>query len=112
MFERVASLADIEDGGALSVAGDPPLVLFRIGGEVLATQQFCTHEDAPLVDGWINEDCTIECPWHGARFDLRTGGVLSPPATKPLRAYAVRIDQNEIFVNRAQAGGHSKGASE
>ena len=61
----------------------------RINGTLYAFEDRCTHDDSPFDDALI-EDCEITCPRHGARFSLRTGEALSPPAYEPLRIFEVR----------------------
>ena len=63
-----------------------------------AVDDTCTHDDGPLADGWL-DDTAIECPRHGARFDVRTGKVLCLPAAVPIRSYPVQVDGDEIKVN-------------
>ncbi|MBH5323484.1 non-heme iron oxygenase ferredoxin subunit [Aurantiacibacter sediminis] len=99
-FETVASLDDIEDEGTFVVDGEPKIVLFRVGTDVFATQFFCTHEDAPMDDGWVGDDCTVECPWHASKFDLRTGEALGPPAFEPLQTYPVRVEDGAVMLDR------------
>lgn len=81
---------------ALDVKG-VHLLLARIGGEVSALSGTCTHEDADLGLGFIIEDRVV-CPLHLSQFDLRTGQVLNPPATAPLRSYNLKIEDGTIFV--------------
>jgi len=81
---------------ALDVGG-VHLLLARIGGEVSALSGTCTHEDANLGLGFIVEDRVV-CPLHLSQFDLRTGQVLNPPATAPLRSYNLKIEGETIFV--------------
>ena len=58
----------------------------------------CTHDDGPLADGWL-EGRAIECPRHGARFDVKTGKVLCLPAAIPIHAYSVQVDGDEVKVD-------------
>ena len=81
---------------ALDVKG-VHLLLARIGGEVSALSGTCTHEDADLGLGFIIEDRVV-CPLHLSQFDLRTGQVLNPPATAPLRSFNLKIEGETIFV--------------
>ena len=69
----------------------------KIGGEVFAIEDTCTHSDASLSEGDIT-DFKIECWLHGAEFDLRTGQALTLPATQALETYAVKIDGNSVTV--------------
>lgn len=81
---------------ALDVKG-VHLLLARIGGEVSALSGTCTHEDADLGLGFIIEDRVV-CPLHLSQFDLRTGQVLNPPATAPLRSFNLKIEGETIFI--------------
>ena len=99
-FLAVASLGDIPADGLLAVttpAGER-LCLLRCGGEVTAVRDECPHQAFPLSAGELHRDGTLECVWHGARFDCRTGAVKQGPATDPLQRHAVRIDGETILV--------------
>jgi 3-phenylpropionate/trans-cinnamate dioxygenase ferredoxin subunit len=61
----------------------------------------CTHDDGPLADGWL-EGTAIECPRHGARFDVRTGRVLCLPAAVPINSYRTVVEGDEVKVNVAE----------
>ena len=69
----------------------------RVNGTLYAFEDRCTHDDSPFDDATI-EDCEIICPRHGARFSLRTGEALSPPAYEPLRIFEVRETDGRIEV--------------
>jgi len=77
-----------------------PLALFKIGGRVYATHNVCTHEHAILSDGYVDGDC-IECPLHQARFHIPTGEVRAAPATEPIKTYATKVENGQIFVDIA-----------
>ncbi len=96
---RVCPLADLPAGEALRVdTVSPPIAVFHTeDGEVFAIDDTCTHQDASLADGWV-EDCEVECPLHASRFDLRTGAVDAPPAKIGVRAHTVTLDGGDIFV--------------
>ena len=97
-WQRVAALADLADDAAFAARlGDRRIALYRLDGKVHALDDVCTHALALLSQGFI-EDGAVECPLHGARFDIATGRCLSPPATVDLRTYEVRIERGEIFV--------------
>jgi nitrite reductase/ring-hydroxylating ferredoxin subunit/uncharacterized membrane protein len=64
----------------------------------------CTHRGGPLHDGEVDADC-IECPWHGSRFDRRTGAVTAGPATAPQPVYEVEVDDGAIMIRRDEVGG-------
>ena len=99
---RVASAADVPDGGTLlvDVAGEP-VCLYSLHGRVYATHDTCTHEEASLADGFIDGDC-IECPLHQALFHIPTGEVRGAPATRPLRVYPVKLVDGDVHVRVAQ----------
>ena len=90
----VAPLSALSEGEAraFQVNGEE-IVLCRVNGEVCALHGICTHEDLPL-DGGSIEDGVLTCPWHGARYDVRTGRVLALPAIRPLRVYRSRVDED------------------
>ncbi|HEY1363558.1 MAG TPA: Rieske 2Fe-2S domain-containing protein [Xanthobacteraceae bacterium] len=102
-WHKIASIDAIPDGGILGVElAGTPVALYRMAGEVLATQGTCTHAFALLADG-IVEDGKVECPLHQALFDVRTGEALAGPAIEDLRTYAVKVEAGEVFVNLERA---------
>jgi naphthalene 1,2-dioxygenase system ferredoxin subunit len=95
---RVAGRGDLTAGEVIGVeAGGRSIAVYDCDGELFATDNICTHAYACLSDGWL-EGSTIECPLHAARFDVRTGAVLDPPATEDLKTYPVRLVDGEIQV--------------
>ena len=90
---------------ATLVAGKPvklekagrTICVTRVGNEVFAIDDTCSHSDASLSEGEVT-DFKIECWLHGAEFDLRTGEALTLPANIPLETYAVSIDGNAVTV--------------
>jgi len=98
-FVRVARLSEIPDPGRQVVELDERLiVLFKVGGELFALDDVCTHDDGPLGEGEL-VDHTIACPRHGAKFDIRDGRALTMPATRPTVAHQVKIEGDDVFVN-------------
>ena len=87
-----------------------PVAIARVEGEVCAVSDTCTHEEASLAEGFL-EGHVIECPRHGACFDLRDGRVLSLPAVKALRTYPVKIEDDMIWVGLEERAAASGGAS-
>ena len=69
----------------------------RVGDEVFAVDDTCSHSDASLAEGDVT-DFKIECWLHGAEFDLRTGEALTPPAVAPLHTYGVHVDGDSVTV--------------
>lgn len=97
-YLRVASVAELPPGKMKCVkAGARCLLIANVGGEFLAADDRCTHEEASLSAGALHGEL-VKCPLHGSRFDLRTGQALEEPATEPLRTYPVRITDGEIYV--------------
>jgi glycine betaine catabolism B len=68
-----------------------------VNGEVYAIDAVCSHEGGPLEER-ILDGYEVECPWHGSRFDVRTGELRNPPADIPQLAYEVKIDSDEIMI--------------
>lgn len=95
-FVKVASANEIAAGQAelINIKGEE-IALFNIEGVFFAVQNACTHEEGPLVEGDI-EGHEVTCPWHGARFDVRTGEVLCPPAYEDVHRYNVRLIGTDI----------------
>ncbi len=92
--------AALAEGDAVAVtaafaAGPRELALFRVDGEVYATDNVCTHADARLCDGFLIGH-EIECPLHQARFDIRDGRVTCEPATEPIATWPVKIDGGPV----------------
>lgn len=97
-FQTVARVGEIPDGGVKVVRlDDQPVAVFHMNGAYYAIDDICTHDGGELASGTIDGD-VIECPRHGARFDIRTGAVLCLPATAPVPTYAVRVVGDEIQV--------------
>jgi 3-phenylpropionate/trans-cinnamate dioxygenase ferredoxin component len=71
-------------------AGDLEVLVVHLGDGYHAVDDTCTHERCSLGQGWL-EDGIVECPCHGATFDVRTGAALTLPATRPLHVYPVWV---------------------
>jgi 3-phenylpropionate/trans-cinnamate dioxygenase ferredoxin subunit len=98
-MRRVCDLADLPPGAVLRVEGPEPIAVFNVAGEIFAVGDTCTHEDASLSEGWV-DGAVVECPYHLARFCLRTGRALCLPATKPLPVYQVVARDGAVWVGR------------
>jgi nitrite reductase/ring-hydroxylating ferredoxin subunit len=109
MWRRVCALKDLRDGEGHSVQVDGVEVgVYRCGEELFAVENICTHAHAYLHEGSVDRvRCTVECPLHGAEFDLRSGAVLSPPAEEALRVFAVRVVGDEVQVDIPEASGEA-----
>ena len=95
---KITSTAALpEDRGIRIEAGSHRIALFRIGDEVHAVGDRCSHAEASLSEGDVFEG-EIECPRHGAAFDLRTGKPLSLPATQPVPVYETKIEDGDLYL--------------
>ena len=99
---HVAKVGDVPDGEAIvvpkSVTGTvDDIALFHDSGEYFALDNTCSHELASLAEGWI-ERGVVECPVHTGRFCLRSGEVLSAPATENVAAHAVEVEGDDILI--------------
>jgi 3-phenylpropionate/trans-cinnamate dioxygenase ferredoxin subunit len=90
--------ADLHDGEAISIpVGRRMVAVVRSGGEYFAIEDICTHDGAELTGGTV-EGAEIICPRHGARFCLRTGQALSPPAYEPVRVFETKTTDGRLWV--------------
>ena len=98
IFERVTTITDLPAGTMrhVTIHGHDVLIA-NAGGEVFATDDTCTHEDASLSCG-VLDGTIVRCPLHGATFDLRDGSPLDEPAEEPLRCHEARVEDGAVFV--------------
>ncbi len=95
---KVAAVQDVSESQARVVeANGQRIALSRVESQVYAIQDVCTHDGGPLAEGtlWGEE---IECPRHGARFNVKTGQAVTLPAVVPVRTFSVKIDGSDILV--------------
>ena len=99
-YVRVARAPDVTPGVPLAVAtpDGAALVLVRVDGAICALADQCTHREFPLSAGEVLPDGTIECPWHGARFDCRTGAVRNGPARDAVAVRETRLVDGDVWV--------------
>ena len=98
-FVKVANRQEIPLGGSKLVeVGTVRVALFNLDGESCAIEEVCTHDGGPLVEGTIVDGCQVQCPRHGARFDIRTGKVTRLPAVIPVQWFEVRVDGDDIQI--------------
>ena len=96
---RVASTADVPPGSVrVFQVNGRSIALANLDGSFYAVDNLCTHDNGPLGEGTLWNG-TIECPRHGARFDVKTGAVKALPAVRPVRTYPVRLDGDEVSVD-------------
>lgn len=98
---RVSALADLPDGRGVRLdVGDERIAMFRIDQSVYALGDRCSHAEASLSEGDVF-DGEVECPRHGATFDLATGDATALPATKPVPTYGVRVENGDVYLEVA-----------
>jgi 3-phenylpropionate/trans-cinnamate dioxygenase ferredoxin subunit len=94
----IAKRSEVPPGTTKRVEVDGTEVLLcNCDGELYAIEDVCTHDGGALDQGEL-EGCIIECPRHGATFDVRTGAALTLPATVPLSTYRVRVEGDDVFI--------------
>ena len=81
----------------VEVEGRKSIAVYNLDGEFFATDDTCTHGDASLAEGDI-EDGDVICPFHMGAFDIRTGAATAPPCVSPIRTYPVRIEDDMVYV--------------
>lgn len=100
-FIKVAETKDIASGtGILVELGGERIALFNENGTFYAIGDVCTHSGGPLSEGDVEGD-VVTCPWHGAQFDIKTGEVMSPPATEPVQTYRVKVEGGDVLIEHS-----------
>jgi 3-phenylpropionate/trans-cinnamate dioxygenase ferredoxin subunit len=102
LYENLASVDEIPDEGTLAVRRSDglPICLIKWQGQISAIADNCTHQDFEMALGDVLPDGTIQCAWHGARFDCQSGAVRQGPATSPVQTFPVRIDGKRVLVGK------------
>lgn len=97
-FYKVADVGELTEGKLYPCEVDgEPICVVKLEDVIYAFTDNCTHISGPLNQGDF-DGCTITCPWHGARFDVRTGKVLRGPARQDLYTYPVKVDGEAVLV--------------
>ena len=97
-YVAVAATDELASGDRIVVeVKDHYVAVFNVGGNFYAIEDVCTHDDGPLAEGEL-DGTVIECPRHGAKFDITTGKVLSFPAITDVPWYPVRVEGDEIQI--------------
>ena len=95
---KVLKLSEItENSSRLVEIEDKKIAIFNVGGEIYAIDDICSHAEASLSEGEVF-DCIVECPLHGAEFDLKTGEATTLPATKGVVTYKTDVDDEYLYV--------------
>lgn len=93
--------SDVPEGGTKCVmANAKKLALFKVQGKVYCLDNTCTHLGGPLCEGRLS-GAIVQCPWHGSRFDVRTGQVVGPPAKRPVNAYPISLESGRVWAELA-----------
>jgi ferredoxin-NADP reductase/nitrite reductase/ring-hydroxylating ferredoxin subunit len=99
-FVKVSETMDIPPSHMIEIQVDGEnICLVNVEGKFYAIGSICTHEGGPLADGTL-EGYEIECPWHGSKFDVRTGEVKNPPASEPEPRYEVKVDGTNLLIKK------------
>lgn len=97
-FVKVAAVSEISPGDMMVVeVGGEQVLLVNVGGNIHACDDVCTHSYASLSEGDL-DGAEVQCPLHGAMFNVTTGAVLTPPADAPLRVFEVRVEGDDVLV--------------
>lgn len=97
-FVEAAKVSDIPDPGKEIVEIDERIVvLVHVGGQFYCVDDLCSHDGGTLGDGDLEGMCLV-CPRHGAKFDVRDGSVVAMPATVPIPAHEVKVENGVVYV--------------
>ena len=95
---KVAETKEVAPGtGKVVEAERRSLALFNVAGTFYAIDNTCAHMGGPLGEGELAGE-VVTCPWHGARFNVKTGEVLAPPARKGVRSFPVKVQGDDVLV--------------
>jgi nitrite reductase/ring-hydroxylating ferredoxin subunit len=95
---KVAKKKDVAEGVPFcAVFEKKSIALFNVGGTYYAIDNTCTHMGGPLCQGALRGD-VVQCPWHGSKFDVKSGKIVRGPAEKPVKQYKVQVDGEDIQV--------------
>lgn len=94
-----AQCANIDEDDTYAVEVDGrEICLYNVEGEYFATDNKCTHGDADLSEGLIQDGYMIECPLHEGMFDIRSGQPMSAPCTEAIRCHELRVQDGVIYL--------------
>jgi len=99
-FVKVGPFSEFEDleaGKLVEVAGQS-IAVFNIAGRCYAIANTCPHRGGPLAEGMMAGE-EIICPWHGARFNVKTGAVMGPPAQQGVKSFPIRVTGEDLEVD-------------
>ena len=95
---KIAQTSELSPGTRKVVQAEGRVIaLFNVEGAFYAIDNTCTHRGGPLGEGELKGD-TVECPWHGAQFNVKTGAVTAPPAQTGVRSFPVKVEGSDVIV--------------
>jgi glycine betaine catabolism B len=101
-FVKVAEIKDFQASLMMAVeVNGEKVCIANVEGRYYAIGNVCTHMGGPLAEGEI-EGFEVQCPWHGSKFDIRTGNVVRPPAMREEPTYEAKVEDNNILVKNKQ----------
>ena len=90
---------NVHEGGSTCVTvAAKTYALFKVSGKIYCIDSQCTHLGGPLCKGRL-DGVVVQCPWHGSRFDVRTGEVVGPPARTPVKAHPVMLEAGRVWAD-------------
>lgn len=96
-WTKICKMDEVPEGGMKGFSmEDTAVAVAKIGGEVFAFSNVCTHADCELSGGALKEQ-VVTCWCHGSEFNIKTGEVKTPPAEKPLPIYKVKVENGEVW---------------
>jgi 3-phenylpropionate/trans-cinnamate dioxygenase ferredoxin component len=95
-FLRVCAKSELPPGQVKRIE-EPAIAIFNVDGTLFAISDICTHAEGSLSEGQVTGE-TVECPLHGATFDLHTGEALTPPAVERVQTYRVVLQDDDVLV--------------
>jgi 3-phenylpropionate/trans-cinnamate dioxygenase ferredoxin subunit len=102
-FVKVCSETEIEEGKTkLFFVNDEPVIVARYNGQINAIEGICSHDSGEFGDNETLIDSQIECPRHGARFDIRTGEAKRLPAVAGIKSYEVKVADGQVYIAAGQ----------
>jgi nitrite reductase (NADH) small subunit/3-phenylpropionate/trans-cinnamate dioxygenase ferredoxin subunit len=97
-FTKVAKVAELPPGkGKQVMVNGVKVALFNVNGAFFAINDTCSHRGGPLSEGSVS-GTVVECPWHGAKFDVTSGAHLSPPARSDVASYKVQVSGDDVEI--------------
>ncbi|WP_319537085.1 3-phenylpropionate/cinnamic acid dioxygenase ferredoxin subunit [uncultured Vibrio sp.] len=100
---KACLVEELPEGEALRINADPVIALFHVGDEFYAMNDRCSHGNASMSEGYLEDDATVECPLHAASFCLKTGKALCLPATDAIATYPVSVEGGSVYIDLPEA---------